>query len=64
MKALVNLAKCQGYANCIVEAPEVFDLDEDTNKAIVLVDEIAPELEDEARRAADSCPVQAITIEP
>ena len=64
MKAQVDLIKCQGYANCIMEAPEIFDLDEETNKAIVLVEEIGPEQEDEARRAEESCPVRAITLEP
>lgn len=63
MKTRVDLAKCQGYANCVVEAPEIFDLDDDTGKAKVLVDEIGPGREDEARRAVDSCPVSAITLE-
>ena len=62
MRAEVDLAKCQGYANCIVESPEVFDLDEETNKVVLLLAEVPAELEEDARRAAASCPVQAIAV--
>jgi ferredoxin len=58
----VDLATCQGYANCVVEAPDVFDLDENTNKAVVLVETLPEELEQDALRAVDNCPVSAITI--
>jgi ferredoxin len=63
MRAVVDLDTCQGYANCIVEAPDVFDLDEETNKVVLLIEAVPPDLEDDARRAAASCPVTAIALE-
>jgi ferredoxin len=63
VRAIVNLATCQGYANCVVEAERVFDIDEDTEKAVVLVDTVPTDLEEDARRAAASCPVGAIALE-
>ncbi len=63
MRVVVDLDVCQGYANCIVEAPDLFDLDDETGKAIALVDLVEPNLEDDARSAVANCPVTAITIE-
>ena len=28
-KVELDLDLCQGYANCLIEAPEIFDFDED-----------------------------------
>ena len=58
----VDLGLCKGYATCIVVAPSVFDLDEDTNKVILLDEHPSEALAarvDEARRA---CPVSAIKV--
>lgn len=60
MKVELDLAKCQGYANCVVEAPEIFDIDEDNGKAIILMEEIPESAHEEARRAVASCPVAAL----
>lgn len=60
MRLEVDVARCQGYANCIVEAPDLFDFDEDTGKAVVLVAQVAETHEDQARRAIADCPVAAI----
>lgn len=62
MRVVVDLNTCQGYANCVVEAPDLFDVDDDTGKAVVLVDTFAADLADDAQRAMDNCPVSAITI--
>jgi ferredoxin len=63
MRVVVDLDECQGYANCVVEAPDLFDLDDETGKAIVLVDLVEPNQEDDARSAVANCPVTAIAIE-
>jgi ferredoxin len=62
MRLEVNLTLCQGYANCVDAAPEVFDLGED-GLAVLLVVEPAPEFEEAAREAARLCPVRAIKLE-
>lgn len=63
MRAVVDVGTCQGYANCVVEADGIFDLDEETEKAVVLVPLVPDDLVEDARRAAASCPVSAITLE-
>lgn len=62
MRVEVDLGTCQGYANCVVEAPDLFDVDDETGKAVVLLDEFDANLADDAQRAVDNCPVSAITI--
>jgi ferredoxin len=63
MRVIVAVEKCQGYANCIVEAPDLFDLDPETGKAVVLLEEMAPSMEADARSAVANCPAAAIMIE-
>jgi ferredoxin len=57
MRTSVALSLCPGYANCVIEADRLFDVDESTERAVVLLLVVAPDLEDDARRAAASCPV-------
>ena len=63
MRARVDLDKCDGYANCVVEAEKVFDVDLESGKAVVLIDPVPSEMFEDAERAAASCPVSAITLE-
>jgi len=58
MKAHVDLDKCQGYANCVLEA-DFFHIDDGTGQAFVLLADIPAEL----RRAESSCPAHAILVE-
>lgn len=62
MKILVDQSVCREYANCVIESPDVFDLDDVTGKVVALVDEPDSGLEAEVRAAAASCPVHAITL--
>ncbi|MFQ6330064.1 ferredoxin [Nocardia sp. CWNU-33] len=62
MKITVDIAACRVYANCILEAPEVFDVDDAGGKVLVRIQEPGAELEDDVRRAVAACPVRAITI--
>jgi ferredoxin len=59
MAIKVNLDECIGCGVCSQICPEVFKLDEDEGKCIV----ISQTVSDSAREAADSCPVSAITID-
>lgn len=63
MRVVVDLSRCQGYANCVGVAPEIFDLDEATGQALVIQPEPGEELHDAARAAVAGCPVQAISVE-
>lgn len=62
MKIQVDQATCREYANCVIESPDVFDIDEVNGKVVALVTEPDAALHDEVRAAAASCPVQAITL--
>ncbi|MBL5973750.1 MAG: ferredoxin [Candidatus Leucobacter sulfamidivorax] len=63
-KITVDLGLCQGYAACLIESPALFDIDDDTEKAVVLG---GPEHDESMRQQAEAamraCPARAITIE-
>jgi ferredoxin len=61
MKIEIDLNKCQGYAQCVHEAPEIFSLN-DAGLAEVLAAFVTEENEKYATAAADLCPMQAILI--
>jgi len=61
MDVTVDLTKCQSYAQCVLEAPEVFELGPD-NKARVLAGSVTPGNEKFILAAADLCPMQAILV--
>jgi ferredoxin len=52
---------CIGHLQCVFLAPEVFAEGDDA-RGCVRVATVAPELEDDAREAANNCPEQAIRI--
>jgi ferredoxin len=61
MKIVVDLNRCQGYAQCAFLAPSVFEIH---GEEALLYTPLATAHEREGvRRAAASCPVQAILIE-
>ena len=62
MRILVDLTKCQGYAQCAFLAPDVFTIQGDE----ALTYDPHPDLAQltRIRRAAAACPVQAIRFEP
>ena len=53
---------CQGYANCVDAAPDVYDIDDD-GVVVLLKEEITPEERPRIEEAARSCPVSALSIE-
>ncbi|MFH2137584.1 MAG: ferredoxin [Candidatus Omnitrophota bacterium] len=61
MKAIVNADGCVGCGLCANACSEVFDMQED--KAVVILDPIPDEMEECAKEAAASCPVDVISIE-
>jgi NADPH-dependent 2,4-dienoyl-CoA reductase/sulfur reductase-like enzyme/ferredoxin len=62
MKVVVDLTRCQGYAQCAFAAPDVFTIRGDE----ALLYDPAPDDAERAKivRAAAACPVQAIALEP
>lgn len=63
MRIKVDLDLCQGHGVCVNEAPELFELDEETNLVRVLVEEPTEAQREALRLAAKYCPTFAIQIE-
>lgn len=58
----IDLDLCNGYGNCVIAAPDVFDLDPETNLAVLRTPRVSPERRAAVEEAAMDCPVQAIRI--
>ena len=56
-----NVRICEGFANCLVAAPDLFDLD-DEDKVIILQGELDETERARVEEAIRSCPVSALTI--
>ncbi|MEV8515667.1 FAD-dependent oxidoreductase [Dactylosporangium sp. NPDC051484] len=61
MRVVVDLTKCQGYAQCAFMAPSIFQMQGD--EALMYDPEPSEEQRERVRRAAAACPVRAIQID-
>jgi ferredoxin len=62
MHITVDEDLCEGHGQCMLAAPDFFDLPDDADHVTVLNPEPAEEFRDEIIRAAAMCPAQAISI--
>lgn len=58
-----DLGLCQGYGNCVINAPGVFELDE-TGIVTVLEAEIDDGEVERVQMAVAACPVSALSLSP
>lgn len=56
----VNRATCQGYGNCVLVAPELFDLDTE-GLATLRVERVDEDALEDVRKAAYDCPTASIS---
>jgi ferredoxin len=63
MKVIVDFDACAAHGDCVVAAPEVFDLGDDDDIVTLLQEEPPEELRTQVQAAADACPMAAIRIE-
>ena len=61
MRITVDLNRCQGYAQCVFLAPDVFELHGEEALRFEPHPDRAQRLQ--VRRAAAACPVQAIVLD-
>jgi ferredoxin len=62
MKICIDYQRCQGHTMCHLVAPKLLDVSDQDGRAVVRSEAVPPELEDDALRARDSCPEEAIQI--
>lgn len=62
-KVLLEADKCQGYANCLIEAPEIWDFDDEDDRAVLKIASPDETLRAKAEASARCCPAQAIRVE-
>lgn len=63
MRVILDLGRCNAYGNCVIEAPDVFDIDDASGLAIVLNENPDESERAKVESAARLCPVLAISIE-
>ena len=63
LKVFADTDVCQSYANCVIESPEVFVLDESSGKVHLISATPRPEFEGAVRRAVAECPVRALSVQ-
>jgi len=63
VRVTVDLGRCNAYANCVMEAPDVFDIDDATGLVKLLQESPPEERRERILAAARVCPVQAIAVE-
>lgn len=56
-----NVRICEGFANCVSAAPDLFDIDDD-DRVIVLQADLDAAERARVEEAIRSCPVAALTI--
>ncbi|MER5913988.1 ferredoxin [Streptomyces sp. NPDC001982] len=61
MRLVVDLNKCQGYAQCAFLAPDVFTMHGE--ESLIYNPRAEPEQREAVARAVAACPVQAITAD-
>ena len=62
IRSVVDRGRCIGSGQCLYAEPAVFDQDEDDGIVILLDEQPGPELYDNVRHAARTCPGQAIRV--
>jgi ferredoxin len=64
MKISADRARCEGHGICVNQAPRLLDLDDDDIVVVLESGEALAEADlAQARIAAESCPVAALTVE-
>ena len=62
-RVVLDLDTCQGYANCVMVAPAVFDIDEQKGTAILLQEHPGDSQLEAVEEAVRQCPTEALSIE-
>ncbi|MGE0216273.1 ferredoxin [Mycolicibacterium sp.] len=58
----VDYTLCEGHGQCLLAAPDVFDLPDGADRVVVLDSDPPDRDHDAVVRAAAMCPAQALTV--
>ncbi|GHE43747.1 ferredoxin [Streptosporangium violaceochromogenes] len=61
MRLVVDLNRCQGYAQCAFLAPDVFTMHGE--EALIYTPRAGEAQREQVARAVAACPVQAVTVD-
>ncbi|PSK89424.1 ferredoxin [Murinocardiopsis flavida] len=62
MRIEFDAALCDAHGQCVIVAPELFDLGDDDDAATLLDPQPGERLRGQAQAAADACPAAAIAL--
>ncbi|HWD05885.1 MAG TPA: ferredoxin [Kribbella sp.] len=62
MRVRTDLDRCCGNGQCVMDAPEVFDQNDDDGTVIVLQEHPGADQAAAVRNAVKNCPTEAITL--
>jgi ferredoxin len=62
MKVVVDFDACEMHGDCVLEAPEIFDLDDESETVMLLAESPPESMRDKVTSAVRMCPVAAILI--
>ena len=62
MRLIVDPGKCQGHTLCWINAPDLFELDDDDGHSTAIEGPVPAGREGPARDAVDACPERAISL--
>lgn len=62
MRVHADRDSCVSSGQCVMNAPDVFDQDENDGVVVLKTDTPPPELARDVRQAAAMCPAMAITL--
>jgi ferredoxin len=63
MKVRIDDDACTGCEECVEALPDVFEMNDDGELAVVKLETVSGDLEEAVQTAADDCPAEAIIIE-
>jgi ferredoxin len=63
MKVIVDSGRCELHGECMMAAPDVFEIEDDKESVTVLNDQPGEHQRSAVEEAAMMCPVTAIRIE-
>lgn len=63
MKIIRDAHKCELHGECMLAAPDVFDIEDDAEFVTVLIPEPGEEQRSAVERAVMNCPTTALRIE-